>query len=81
MWTVPGERISSWTCLLPPLGASDHHVIYLCSKKPQTRAVKVRMNDSILSLEGCFDFTIWDVFKTRDIDEQVISDYCIYIVV
>lgn len=71
--------------LLPPLGASDHNVVYLRPtyqrllqrEKPQTRAVKVWNNNRILSLQVCFDYTIWDVFKNHDIDKQVetISDY------
>ena len=71
--------------LLPPLGASDHNVVYLPPtyqrllqwEQPQERSVKVWNNDSIMALQGCFDCTNWDIFKCSDINEQVetISDY------
>ena len=71
--------------LFPPLGASDHNVVYLRPtyqrllqrEKPQERSVKVWNNDSIMALQGCFDCTNRDTFKFPDINEQVetISDY------
>ncbi|KAM4537132.1 uncharacterized protein PAE49_021521 [Odontesthes bonariensis] len=71
--------------LLPPLGASDHKVVYLRPvyqrvferEKPQTKILKTWVNDSIMFLQGCFECTNWEIFNCDDINEQVevISDY------
>ena len=64
---------------LPPLGTSDHNVVYLRPayrrllerEKPQVKTVKVWDNESTMALQGCFDCTSWEVFDTTDINEQV----------
>lgn len=80
--TVKNAYCSS---LLPPLGASDHNVVYLRPvyqrlferEKPQIKSVKIWDSDSISTLQGCFECTDWDVFNCEDINEQVevTSDY------
>ena len=80
--TVKNAYVSS---PLPPLGTSDHIAVHLRPtyktlverEKPQTRTVKIWNNDSIMALQGCFDCTIWEVFKHIDINAWVVavSDY------
>lgn len=80
--TVKNAYIST---VLPPLGASDHSVVYLRPvylrllkrEKPQEKSVKVWDNDSIMTLQGCFECTQWEIFSTDDINEQVetVTDY------
>lgn len=79
--TVKDEYAAS----LLPQGVSDHCVVYrhpalqrlLEIEKPQKQAVKRWINDNILVLQGCFNCTLWEVFKSPDISDQIIavSDY------
>lgn len=60
---------------LPPLGGSDHSVVYLPPKyqrllerdKPQVKTVKIWNEETIECLQGCFDCTF----------DSVVSDYII----
>lgn len=70
---------------LPPLGKSDHSVVNLRPKyqrllereKPQIKTVKIWNEESIMSLQGCFECTLWDTFESPDLDihTNVVSDY------
>lgn len=80
--TVPGAYLAS---ALPPLGTSDHNVVFLQPvyqrllqrEKPQIRTIKIWNEDSITALQGCFECTLWDTFDCSDLNQQVdvISDY------
>ena len=71
----------------PPLGTSDHNMIYLAptyqqkikTTKPETKTVKQWTDDTLDQLRGCFDCTDWSLFtNTSDsIDEitDVVSSY------
>ena len=56
---------------LPPLGGADHNCIQLipsyCTAlqrgKTVTKRVKVRTDESKLSLQGCYECTDWEMFK------------------
>lgn len=56
---------------LPLLGVADHNCIQLipsyCTAlqrvKPVTKWVKVWTDESILSLQGCYECTDWEIFK------------------
>jgi hypothetical protein len=54
----------------PPLGTSDHNVVYLrptyCQllerEKPTVKTVQIWNDKGITCLQGCFDCTMWEVF-------------------
>lgn len=67
---------------LPPLGGDDHNCIQLipsyCTTlqrvKPVTKWVKVWTDESILSLQGCYECTDWEIFKESCSDIHVLTD-------
>ena len=71
----------------PPLGKSDHNVMLLLpayrqklkTEKPQVKTVKKWTPESLMSLQGCFECTNWEVFKDscNSFDEYVdtVSSY------
>lgn len=66
---------------LPPLGSADHHTILLAPAyspvikriKKVTKNIKQWTEESILTLQGCFEATDWGslLFPSDDIDNQV----------
>lgn len=52
--------------VLPPLGMSDHSVVYLRpvyqrlleKEKPKKKSVKVWDNDKTMALQGCFEYPV-----------------------
>ncbi|XP_040915374.1 NACHT, LRR and PYD domains-containing protein 3-like [Toxotes jaculatrix] len=72
---------------LPPLGSADHHTILLAPVyilvirriEGTVKNIKQWTNDSIATLQGCFETTAWDniLASTSDISEQVhaVSSY------
>ena len=67
---------------LPPLGGADHNCIQLipsyCTAlqrgKTVTKRVKVRTDESKLSLQGCYECTDWEMFKQSCSNIDVLAD-------
>ena len=67
---------------LPPLGGADHNCIQLipsyCTAlqrgKTVTKRVKVRTDESKLSLQGCYECTDWEMFKQSCPNIDVLAD-------
>ena len=70
------------SCALPPLGQSDHNLVYLSPKyipivhrRPATtKSVRVWSDEACEQLKGCFDCTDWSIFYD-DNDVDIITDH------
>ncbi|KAK6178302.1 hypothetical protein SNE40_013103 [Patella caerulea] len=65
----------------PPIGSSDHNSVHLIptyvtklkSEKPIHKTVRSWNKESLESLKGCFECTVWDIFES---DPPDINEWC-----